>query len=227
MAAGLGLGELQEEAGHLHHAGVLVQHHQAPGAHHRPRPGKGLVVHRKVQELLGKTPSGGPSDLHRFQCLPLRGPAADLHHYLPQGGAHGHLHQPGVPHLPSEGEDLGPGGALGPQGAEPLRPLSDDEGDVGPGLHVVDVGGLAPQALLGGEGRPGPGLPPSSFDGGQKRRLLPTHECPRPLEHPQGKGKAAPQDVLPQKAQLLGLGDGGPEVSHRQWVLGPHVHVAL
>ena len=52
LAAGLGMGELDEVAGDVHHAVVVVHHHHAAGAHDGAEFRQRLVIHRRVEHLL-------------------------------------------------------------------------------------------------------------------------------------------------------------------------------
>ena len=83
------------------------------------------------------TAAGGTAGLGSLKLLSVRNAAADLLDYLAQRGAHGDLHQTGVPDLAAQGEYLGALGLLGTHRGEPLGAVQDDLWDVGVGLNVV------------------------------------------------------------------------------------------
>ena len=109
----------------------------------------------------------------------------------------------------------------------PVHAVADDQGNVGEGLHVVEDGGLAPQALLNGAGRLHPGHAALALDGGGQGAALAADEGACAPVHMDAEVKAAAQDVIPQQAQLLGLGNGGFQPGHSQGILGPDVDIAL
>ena len=109
FAAALRLGEGQEEAGQIHHAGVFVHHYQTAGPHHGPRRGKGVVVHRAVQKGFRQARAGGTADLHGLEFLSALDAGADVKDDLAHGSAHGHFNQTGIGDLAGQGEDLGAG----------------------------------------------------------------------------------------------------------------------
>ncbi len=83
------------------------------------------------------TSAGGSAGLGCLELLAVWDAAADLLDDVPQGGAHGDLHQTGVVDLAAQGEHLGALGLLRTHGGEPLRTVQDDLGNVGVGLYVV------------------------------------------------------------------------------------------
>ena len=227
LAAGLVLGEVHEEPGHLHHAGVLVHDHQSAGADHGPHLFQGVEVHGHVQVLLGEAAAGGAADLHRLELLPVLDAPADVEDDLPQGGAHGDLDEAGVHHVAGEGEGLGPGALLGADGSVPGGALPNDQGHVGEGLHVVQDRGPGPQALLHRPGGLHAGHAPVALDGGGEGGALAAHEGPGAPVHMQVEGEVGAHDVVPQEPHLLRLGDGGFQPGDGQGVLGTDVDVAL
>ena len=130
LAAGLLLGELHEEPGHLHHAGVLVHDHQAAGADHGADALQTVEVQGQVQVLAagGGGAAGGAADLDGLELLAVPDAAADVKDHLPDGGSHGDLDEAGIHHVACQGEGLGAGAGLGADGAVPLHALADDEG---------------------------------------------------------------------------------------------------
>ena len=172
LAAGLLGGESQEVLGHVHHAGVLVHDHQAPGAHHGPDGLEALVVDPGVQVLRRDAAAGGAAALHGFEGLAPGDAPAYLEDDLPQGRAHGHLHQAGVLHLAGQGEHLGALGGRGAHGGEGRDPLARRiSRHVAEGLHIDDRG-AAEQAGHSREGGPQPGHAPPALERGHQGGLL-------------------------------------------------------
>ena len=150
LAAGLVFQEVEEVAGDVHHAGVLVHDDHAAGAHHRAQPSVSSSKSTgRSRSCSGMQPPGRPAGLHGLERFLLRDAAADVEDDLAQGHAHRHLDQAGVLHLADQREDLGALAVLradapANQAAAPV----DDERHVGPGLHVVQVGGPVAEAAL-------------------------------------------------------------------------------
>src|SRR5690606_23164844 len=93
------LGELQEIAGHIHHAIGIVQHHEPAGAHDRTDLRQCFEVHGDVLHGSRDTTTGGPTDLDRLEGPPRHHPAADLLHNLANREPHRHLDQATTHHL--------------------------------------------------------------------------------------------------------------------------------
>ena len=64
LAAGLGVGELDEVAGHIDHAVVFVHHHHAAGAHDGADLRQAFVVDRRIEHLHGNAAARRPAGLH-------------------------------------------------------------------------------------------------------------------------------------------------------------------
>ena len=107
LAARFLLDELQEEAGHVDHAAVLVHDDQAAGAHDRAQFRERLVVQRHVEVLLGDAAAGRAADLGRLELLARGDAAADVVDQVAQRHADGHFDQPRVLDRAGQGEDLG------------------------------------------------------------------------------------------------------------------------
>src|SRR5450759_1051916 len=58
LAARFELGEIQEIAGHVHHAGVFVHHDHAARPHHGASRVQAFIVQRQVQQAFGETTAG-------------------------------------------------------------------------------------------------------------------------------------------------------------------------
>ena len=227
LAAGLILGEVHEEPGYLHHAGVLIHDHQTAGADHGPQLFQGVEVQWHVQVLLGETAAGGTADLNSLELFAVLDAAADVEDDFPQGGPHGDLDEAGVHHVARQGEGLGARGLLSADGLEPGGSLADNQGDGGEGLHVVQHGGLSPQAMLHRPGRFYAGHTPVALDGGGESGALAADKGPRAPVDVEVEGEAGTQDVVAQQVHLLRLGDGGFQPADRQGVLGADVDIAL
>src|SRR5450830_1580179 len=222
---GLALGEVQEEAGHIHHARGLVEHHQPARAHDGARLVDGLVVDDGVLELRGDAASGGAAHLHGLELAVLLDTPTDVVDDLPDGDPNRNLHQPAPPDLAGHGEDLGSLTVGRAQAVEGLRPVENDPGHVGEGFHVVDVGGALPRALDRREGRPHPRHAAAALDRGDEGGLLAAHEGPRPLLQLDVELEPGAEYVVTQQAVRLGLRDGDVQPLDGHGVLGAHVDV--
>ena len=111
---------------------LLVHDHQAARAHHGPGAAQRIVIQRQVQVLAGQAAARRPADLHRLEAVlgdlaaPIGDAAADVEHDLAQRGAERHFDQPGVGHVPGQGEGLGAGRGWRAELAEVLRAFIDD-----------------------------------------------------------------------------------------------------
>ena len=125
-------------------------------------------------------------------------------------------------------ESKSSGGAAGrADRGVPVRPAVHDHGHVGVGLDVVEQRGLAKEALLGGAGRLDPGHAALALDGLGERRALAADKGAGAAVDADVKVKAAAQDVLAEKPQLVGLLYGALQARDGTRVLGAHVDVAL
>ena len=227
LSTGFGLGEGQEEAGHIHHARVFIHHDHAARSHDGADLLQGAVVDGQVQVLLGYTASGGTAHLYGLEFPSLWNASPDTEDHLPHGRADGHFHQTGVVDLAREREDLGPLAFLGAHLCISFRAVTNDEGYVGKGFHIVDVRGTAVQTALGREGRPRPGHAPLSLDGGQQRGLLSAYKGAGSLFDLEMEGEVRAENVVAQQAQLLAVLNGFAQVLHGQRVFGPGIDIAL
>ena len=108
LAARLLLGEVEEEAREVDHAGLVVDHDQAAGADDGAGRGQALVVDRRVQQVRRDAAAGGAADLHRLELLAVLDAAADVEDQVAEAGAHGHLDQAAVDDLAGEANTLVP-----------------------------------------------------------------------------------------------------------------------
>ncbi len=159
LAAGLGVEEADEVAGHIHHAAGAVHDDHAAGAHDGTHLLEAVVIHRQVKELLRDATPRGAAGLHCLEGVAVADAAAQVEDDLPQGHPHGHFHQTRVVHRAHQRKDLGALAVGRAHGGVPLGPQVDDVRHVGPGLDVVDDGREAKKPGLGGVGRPGKGSP--------------------------------------------------------------------
>ena len=144
LAAGLGHAELDEEAGHVDHAGGVVHDDHAAGAHDGADLHEGVVADAEVQHLGGNAAAGGTAGLHRLEGVSAGYAAADDLDDLAQLDAHGHFDQAGVGDFAGEGEDLGAFASLRAHVGKPLAAVADDGRDVGVGFDVVDAAWACP-----------------------------------------------------------------------------------
>ena len=126
LAARFLLDELEEEAGDVDHAAILVHDDQAAGAHDRAELGERLVVERHVEVLLGDAAAGGAADLGGLELLAVGDAAADVVDQVAQRHADGHFDQAGVLDRAGQGEDLGALALLGAVGGVPRAAVEDD-----------------------------------------------------------------------------------------------------
>jgi hypothetical protein len=227
LAAALVLDEVEEVAGHVDHAAVVVHDDAASRAHDGAQVLQSLVVDGDIEIGLGDAAPGGAAELHGLELLAVGHTPADLVHDLAQLHSDRHLHQPGVLDGATQGEHLGALALLRAGAGVPLRPLEDDGGDVGESLDVVEHAGFVPQALNGRERRTGAGLSSSPFDTAHQRGLLAADEGPRTHADLEVELKAGAHDVLTEQAQFPGLVDGVLQPLDRQGILGPQVHEPL
>src|ERR1035438_1152174 len=144
FAAGLGVGELDEVAGHVDHAVVFVHDDHAAGAHDGANLREAFIVHGSVEHVDGNATARRPARLHRFDVAAGSGAFSNVVDEALERRAQGHFNQAGVLNLPDKRKDLG-AGALGASGfTKPACAAADDGGNVAPGLDVVDVCRLGP-----------------------------------------------------------------------------------
>jgi hypothetical protein len=227
LAAALLLCELQEEAGHVDHAAVLVHDNEAAGAHDGAQLLYGLVVNGHVEVLARDGAAGRAAQLGRFELAVVGDAAGDVVDDVAQGDAHVDFHQADVVDLAREGEDLGAGALLGAGGTEPLVAVADDAGDGGERLNVVEHRGFPPETFLSGERRPRTRLTALALDGGHESRLLAAHEGTRALGDVDVEAEVGAQDVLAQQAVVAAGLDGDAEPLQSQRILGSTVDVAF
>ena len=120
LAAAFIHGEIQEEAGDVHHTVVLVHDDHAAGAHHGAGRDQVVIVHGGVEHVRGQAAARGAAGLHGLERLAAGNAAADFVNDLAQRGAHRHFHKAGVVDFAAQGEHLRALGALGAHGGEPF-----------------------------------------------------------------------------------------------------------
>ena len=152
--------KLQEEARQVDHAGRLVHHDHAAGAHDRAglqsvsrnrSAGRG-AAHRR------QPPEGPPiCTALNFRLRGMPPPMSKMisRRVMPIGTST----RPVLATLPASEKTLVPLLFSVPIAANHAAPVEDDRRDVGPGLDVVDVGRLAPQTGDGRERRARRGMP--------------------------------------------------------------------
>ena len=107
LAAALVLGELQEVPGEVDHAGGVVGHDHAAGAHDGAGRGEALVVDRRVEQARRHAAAGGAAELDGLELPAVLDAAADVEDDVAQRRAHGHLDEAAVDDLAGEAEGLG------------------------------------------------------------------------------------------------------------------------
>ena len=180
-----------------------------------------------VQILFGQAAAGGTAGLGSLKLLSVRNAAADLLDYLAQRGAHGDLHQTGVPDLAAQGEYLGALGLLGTHGSKPVRSLQNNAGNVSPGFHIIQNRGLAEQALDRRERRTGPRLAAFALDRRHQRRFFAAHECAGTQTDVNVKIEPGIENIFAQQAVFPGLTDGDTQTLHSNRILGADIDIAL
>ena len=227
LAAAFGLDELHEELGEVHHAGGLVQYHQAARAHDGAGALQGFVVDGRVEQLRRDAAARGTADLHSLELLACGRPAAHVEDHGAQRGAHGHLDQTRALDLPAEREDLGALAGGGADGGVALGALAHDYRDVGQGLDVVDDRGLGEQAALRRVGRPRPRHTAPAFDAVHERGFFAAHERAGAHLDVELQVEPAAHDVVADEAVGRGARDGLAQTLHRQRVFGANVDVGV
>ena len=182
-----------------------------------------LVIHRRVEHLLGNAASGGSPSLDRFYLPSCHCPFSNVVDEGFECSAQRHLHQPGVFHLSHKREDFCAGTFRTAGFGEPGWPAGHDGRDVVPGFDVVDVGGLSPQSFLCGERRPRSWSSGFAFQRCDQRRLFAANKRSRSFHQFDIKLESATEDVLPEQSIFPRLFDGAIQAMHRQRILGAHI----
>ena len=107
LAAGFRVGELDEVAGHVHHAVVFIHHHHAARAHDGAELRQRLVIHRGIEHLLRDAAARRAAGLHGLDLLAVAAAFADVVDEGLERRAQRHFHQAGVVDLADQREDLG------------------------------------------------------------------------------------------------------------------------
>ena len=115
FAAGFGVRELDEVAGHVDHAVVFVENHHAAGAHDGADLREGFVVDGRVEHFDGNAAARGSAGLHGFDAAAGDGAFADVVDEALERRAERHFDQAGVLDFADQRKDLG-AGALGAAG---------------------------------------------------------------------------------------------------------------
>ncbi len=227
LAAALLLGEVEEEARQVDHAGLVVDDDHAAGADDGAGGGEALVVDRGVEQSGRHAAARGTAELHGLELAAVLDAAADVEDDVAQGRAHRHLDEAAVDELAGEREGLGAAARLDAQGSVRLGAVGDDPGDVGERLDVVDVGRLAPEAGDRRVGRARARHAALALDRGDQRRLLAADEGAGAELQVQVEAPARAEDVVAEVPSCLGVGDRLGKPLHGERILGAHVDVAL
>ena len=78
LAAGFVLEEIQEIFGHIHHAGSVVHDHHAARTDHGAGFGKGVEIHRQIEQAYRQTSARRAAGLYRLDRFSVVGPATDV-----------------------------------------------------------------------------------------------------------------------------------------------------
>ena len=227
LAARLGAGELDEVAGDVDHAIVVVHHHHAARAHDRAELAERFVVDRRVEQFVRDATAGRTAGLHRLDRVAAHAAGAGVVDEARQRRAERHFDQAGVLHFADQRKDLGAGAGDAAGLGEPSRPLGDDRGDVEPGFDVVDVGRTAPQALFGRERRARPRPAGASFERTDQRRFFAADEGAGALDQIDVELEAAPEDVVAEDAVVSGLREGHFQPMDGERIFGADIDDAL
>ena len=205
LAAALVLDELHEELGQVHHAGALVHHHQAAGAHDGAEATAGTRSRSsRPSGWPGMQPPEGPPICAALNFLP-RGtpPPISLNDQSRREVPMGTSTRPVLAHHARPGRRpwCPCCSRCRCRRTRRRRDLHDAAGRC-EGLHVVDDGGLAEQARLRREGRPGPRHAALALDGVHQGGLLAADEGAGAHLDDDVQVEAAAQDVLAQQAVL-------------------------
>ncbi len=136
--------KVEEELGHVHHAGALIHHNQSTGAHDGAGFSNRIIIYRSIGHAGRNHTSGWPPHLNCFEIQSFRGSAADIKDYFLQGYAHWHLYQPAASYLACQGKDLGALALLSAKGVIGVGSVEHDPGYVSQGLHIIYVGRFTP-----------------------------------------------------------------------------------
>ncbi len=170
--------EGHEIAGNIDHARPFVHDDHAARPHHRSGIGQALEVDWQIQQARRNASAGGPSRLHRLECLPTANPSADVEDQITEGDSHRYLDKPRVVHLPDQRKHRSALTVIRTNTCIPLRTAIDDMRHVCPRLDIVQVCRTVPQPALHRVHVFRTRLPCPSFDRRYQRSRLAAHERP-------------------------------------------------
>ena len=228
LAAALLLDEVEEEARHVDHAGVLVHDDEAAGAHDGAELGQRLEVDRRVEVLLGDAAARRAAELRGLELLAVGDAAADVVDDVAERDAEVDLDEADVVDRAGEGEDLGAGALLG-AGARGTsrRRCRISCGTVASVSTLLSTLGLPQRPLWAGKGGRGRGSPRLPSIEVMSAVSSPQTKAPEPLAIVQVEAEVGVEDVLAEQAVGAAVGDRRLEALERQRVLGAAVDVAL
>ena len=218
LAAGLVLGEAQEELGEVHHARARVGDHQAARAHHAAELFQAFVVDGGVHALGRNTRARRAACLRTLDSAAFDGATADLVQKLVETDAHRHFDEAGVPYLARQGEYLRSAGLLGADAAEPRHAFRDNERHVGEGLDVVHTRRVTGKAMRGRVRRFVASHAALALDAGDHRGFFAAHKGARALHDFDVEGSARAKNVRPKKAVKARLRHGDFQAANGQWI---------
>ena len=99
--------EIEEELGHIDHAGGFIHDDHTAGTHDGAGGIDRIIIDDGIGKKFGDTSAGRSSHLDGFEFLVVFDPAAKLEDHVADGHAHGHFNQPGVLDLSGKGKNLG------------------------------------------------------------------------------------------------------------------------
>ena len=123
FAAGFIRSKLQEEAGNVDHAVILIHDNQAARAHHGADCRQVIVVDRNIQVLCRDAAAGRTTRLRSLKLFAVGNATADIKEDLAQRRAHGDLHKAGIRDFAAQSENFGAMRFFCSHGRKPLGPI--------------------------------------------------------------------------------------------------------
>ena len=221
------MGEVQEEPGHVHHAGGFVHDNQTAGSHHGAGADQGVIVNGQIKLLRGQTAAGRTAALYRFELLAVLNAAGNIEHDFPQGNAHGHFRQTGFVDFACQAEYLAAFALFGAHGRVPVGAAPQNERYVGIGFDVVQTGRFQPQSGVGRERRTNPRHAPLAFDGVDQRGFFAANEGAGAGFNAHFEIETGSHDVFAHDAKFFALLNGHVQTFDGQGIFRPAVNYAL
>lgn len=214
-----------QAAGGFDHAGRFIHHYHSTSSQFGTSLFQGFEGHRHIQRVGRQHRRGGPAGDDGLDAPFALDSARVFVDDFAQGHAERQFVVAGALDMPADRENLGAFALGGADACEPLRAARDDVRDAGQGLDVVNQGWQAEQPRLGRVGwfqARIAGLALQRFEHGG---LLAADIRARAAMDGHFQAEPAAEDVLPQEAVLVGVGDGLNPAFDAQEKLAANVNI--